>query len=108
MIVDYALVLLDHSWFTLLSVYFSFPSGIMATRSVYKDTPYYQVMHDLRNRRQDDGLDPEHCPKCPNVDLYNQYDFKTHLERSHPSDIKHKPYVLITVFFPLFAINLCI
>ncbi len=57
----------------------------------YKNTEFQFIIRILRDKTG--NLEStEKCPKC-SAEIQSYYDLLIHIERFHPHDVKHKPYL---------------
>lgn len=57
----------------------------------YKNTEFQFTIRKLRNKTG--NLDStEKCPKC-STEIQSYYDLMVHIEKFHPNDVKHRPYL---------------
>ena len=59
-----------------------FESFKMGRKSLYEGTEYENCYRDILAKK------PQACPKCQTM-LETQKQFKGHLQRIHPNDVKH-------------------
>lgn len=57
----------------------------------YKHTEYCHIIRKLGTKTKI-SESTEKCPKCSAV-IQSYYDLLIHIERFHPSDVKHKPFL---------------
>ncbi len=56
----------------------------------YKGTDYFPIIRNLLDKPKN-SESTEKCPKCATV-VHSYYTLMVHIEKHHPSDVKHKPY----------------
>ncbi len=57
----------------------------------YKGTEYFSIIRNLRDKNRN-SESTEKCPKC-STEVRSYYTLLIHIEKSHPNDVKHKPYL---------------
>lgn len=57
----------------------------------YKSTEYFRIIQNLCNKTRNSELS-EKCPKC-STQVWSYYTLMVHIEKFHPNDVKHKPYL---------------